>query len=169
MPDPREHAQNRNVIETLLRQIPGFRGYLEKEYRRESDALQRTWLSDRLDRSKRGVDGVTRALVDAGQIDQLPQWDRLRGRIDKLSSRIRSAMDGYSGFFDLVQIDEAALDRVYQFDAALVQRVDDFADRVERLEGEEESAAGELQRLLDETEALEKIWDEREDILQGLD
>lgn len=169
MPDPREHAQNRNVIETVLRQIPGFRGYLEKEYRRESDALQRTWLSDRLDRSKRGLDGVTRALVDAGQIDQLPQWDRLRGRIDKLSSRIRSAMDGYSGFFDLVKIDEAALDRVYQFDADLVQRVDDFGTRVEQLGGGGESAVSQLQPLLDETEALEKIWDERQDILEGLD
>ncbi|MDH3718413.1 MAG: hypothetical protein OES79_09870 [Planctomycetota bacterium] len=169
MPDPTEHTQNRNVIETVLRHIPGFRGYLEKEYRRESDSLQREWLADRLDRSKRGLDDFSRALVDAGQIDDLPQCDRLRGRIDKLSSRIRGAMDGYSGFFDLVRIDEAALDRVYQFDGALIERIDNFATRIEGLPAQSESAPAAVKQLLDEADALDKIWDEREDILKGLD
>ncbi|NIL96861.1 MAG: hypothetical protein GTO53_05170 [Planctomycetales bacterium] len=169
MPDPREHAENRNLIETVLRHIPGFRGYLEKEYRRESDSLQRQWLADRLDRSKRGLDDFSRALVDAGQIDDLPQCDRLRGRIDKLSSRIRSAMDGYSGFFDLVRIDESVLDRVYRFDGELIDRVDDFATRVEGLPAEPASGGVAVAHLLNETEALEKVWDERDDILKGLD
>ena len=51
MPEPRQHAQSRGWIESILRRIPGFKGYLEKEYRRDSDALQRTWLADRLQRA----------------------------------------------------------------------------------------------------------------------
>ena len=117
MPEPMKHAEDRNAFETVLRYIPGFRGYLEKEYRRESDALQRQWLSDRLDRSKRGLDDFGRSLVEAGKLDEVVQCDRLRGRIDKLSSRIRGAMKGYSGIFDLVRIDESVLDEVYRFDA----------------------------------------------------
>ncbi len=53
MPEPRQHAQSRGWIESIGRRIPGFKGYLEKEYRRDSDALQRTWLADRLQRAKR--------------------------------------------------------------------------------------------------------------------
>ncbi|HUS40185.1 MAG: hypothetical protein WBF93_00745 [Pirellulales bacterium] len=169
MPDPREHTTNRNVIETVLRHIPGFRGYLEKEYRRDSDTLQRDWLADRLDRSKRGLDELTRALADAAQIDVLPQCDRLRGRIDKLSSRIRGAMKGYSGFFDLVRIDEAALDRVYEFDAGLIETVDDLATKVEALPSEQDDVATATKALLDEVDKLEKVWDEREDLLKGLE
>ena len=73
MPEPREHTEQRNWIESILRHIPGFHGYLEKEYRREADELQREWLADRLQRSKRAVDNLARPLADAGQIDALPQ------------------------------------------------------------------------------------------------
>lgn len=168
MPEPNEHTENRNWMESILRHIPGFRGYLEKEYRRESDALQREWLSDRLDRGKRGLESFSRELADAGQIDVLPQCDRLRGRIDKLSSRIRGAMKGYSGIFDLVRIDEFVLDRVYEFDAALVDRVDSFAASVEELSGAEDPA-GEIRLLMERTDEFETIWDDREDILKGLE
>jgi hypothetical protein len=168
MPEPREHTQNRNAIETVLRHIPGFRGYLEKEYRRESDALQREWLSDRLDRSKRGLDDFTRRLADAGQIDLLPECDRLRGRIDKLSSRIRGAMKGYSGIFDLVRIDETVLDRIYDFDAALVDQIDEFAAAVEEL-GASEDAPAAVRQLLDQADKFESVWDDRADILKGLE
>ena len=53
MPEPRQHTENRGWIESIGRRIPGFKGYLEKEYRRDADALQRTWLAERLQRFKR--------------------------------------------------------------------------------------------------------------------
>src|SRR5689334_4122132 len=115
MPEPRQHAQSRGWIESILRRIPGFKGYLEKEYRRDSDSLQRTWLADRLQRSKRSLDAYARTLVDAGKLDAVAQIDRFKGRLDKAIGRLRGAMAGYSGFFDLVQVDEASLQRVYEY------------------------------------------------------
>ena len=133
MSEPKEHAEQRNLIETILRHVPGFRGYLEKEYRRDSDELARQWLADRLERSKRAIDDLTRPLADAGQIDALPQVDRLRGRLDKLIARIRGAMQGYSGFFDLVRVQEDLLDRIYQHDVQLMRQVDALGNAVEQL------------------------------------
>jgi len=164
MPDPRQHTQNRGTLESILRRIPGFRGYLEKEYRRDSDALQREWLADCLVRAKRGLDDHTRALADAGDIDSLPQWDRVRMRIDKVSARIRGAMRGYSGWFDLVQIDEAVLDRVYDYDAKLLDEVEQFGKGLEQLNSETKPA-----ELIARLEQLEQAWDGREDILKGVD
>jgi len=169
MPEPQDHTKDRNSIETILRQIPGFRGYLEKEYRRESDALQRDWLADRLQRSKRSIDEMTRPLADAGHIDLLPQADRLRGRIDKLIGRIRGAMQGYSGFFDLVQVDEALLDRVYQYDVDLIAHVDTLAGAVDALPGSPEPAPKVLAEAMQQAEELERLWDLREDIIAGLE
>ena len=124
MPQPKDHAVDRNLIETVLRHIPGFRGYLEKEYRRESDELQREWLADKLQRSKRSVDELARQLVDAAEVDAIPPIDRLRVRLDRLLGRIRGAMQGYSGFFDLVRVDESLLEEVYAHDASLDELVD---------------------------------------------
>ncbi len=169
MRDPKDHAENRNWMETVLRYIPGFRGYLEKEYRRESDELQREWLSRRLQQAKAGLDDYGRALLDAGNLDALPQCERVRTRLDKIIWRIASAMQGYSGVFDLVRIDEAVLDRVYEHDAGLVQEVDSLADTIEKLKDQGEEPAAVVPGLLASIDQLEDAWDQREDILKGLE
>ncbi len=169
MPEPRDHTENRNWIESVLRHIPGFRGYLEKEYRRESDDLQRDWLADRLQRSKRAIDDLGRMLADAAQIDALPQVDRLRGRIDKLIGRIRGAMQGYSGFFDLVRVREDLLDRVYEHDAGLMRHVETLADDIEQLPDLRDQLAEKLADLLHQTDELDSLWDVREYMLRGLE
>jgi hypothetical protein len=167
--DPGRHAQDRNALESLLRKIPGFRGYLEKEYRRESDALQRQWLSERLQLSKRAMDRLTRALVDAGQLDLLPALDQLRGRLDKLIARIRGAMQGYSGMFDLVQIREDLLERIYGYDSALVDQVEALSHSVEQLPHEPTQLAAAAQDVHAKIDAIESAWDQRANILRGLD
>jgi len=169
MPEPKEHTEDRNLIETVLRNIPGFRGYLEKEYRRESDDLQRDWLADRLQRSKRAIDQLARELADAAQIDLLPQIDRLRGRIDRLIGRIRGAVQGYSGFFDLVRVDEELLDRVYEHDIAMMEQLDALAAAVEKLPGKQDEIATVLPDLFGQLDGLQRQWDVREDMLKGLE
>ncbi|MHB8902844.1 MAG: hypothetical protein ACYC6Y_29140 [Thermoguttaceae bacterium] len=168
MPEPIQHAEKRNVVESILRSIPGFRGYLEKEYRRDADALQRQWLADRLRRAKGGLDQFARPLADAGKFDLLPEVDRIRARLDTLIARIQGAMRGYSGFFDLVQVKEDALDRVYQHDLALIVDVDGLAGAVEQLPMALDPAAqlAELHRQLDD---VGRKWDGRTDILAGLE
>ena len=169
MPEPEDHAAKRNLIETVLRYIPGFRGYLEKEYRRESDELQRDWLADRLQRAKRAVDELSRPLADAGNIDLLPKIDRMRGSLDKLIARIRGAMQGYSGFFDLVRVDEKLLDRIYEHDVALMRRIDTLGETIEGLPEKQDRIAPVVSDLLEQISALQRRWDVREDMLKGLE
>jgi hypothetical protein len=169
MLDPSEHQEKRTAIENVLRKIPGFKGYLEKEYRRKSDDLQRDWLADRLERSKRAIDAATRPLADAGLIDVLPRVDLLRGRLDKLIARIRGAMQGYSGFFDLVQVNEDLLDAVYDHDVALMDQVDVLAQTVEKLPTSPDEIAAALPDLGGQIDALEREWDHRTDMLKGLE
>jgi hypothetical protein len=169
MPKPIDHTHSRNWMETILRYIPGFRGYLEKEYRRDSDELQRRWLADRLQQSKRRLDDFARGLVDAGRLDALGQVDRVRVRLDRLIGRISSAMQGYSGVFDLVRINEAVLDRVYQHDAGLVEEVEALATSIEQLPAKTDEPAVLAAALLAEMDELEEAWDQREDLLKGLE
>jgi hypothetical protein len=169
MPEPRDHAETRNWVETILRRIPGFRGYLEKEYRRESDELQRQWLADRLHRAKRAIDEAARPLVETGQIDLMPQVDRLRGRLDKLIWQLRSAVQGYSGLFDLVRVDQAMLDRVYEVDVAVMDEAQALAEAIESLPSRVESLASALPELLNQIDNLETQWGARNDILKGLE
>ena len=169
MPEPKEHAEHRGWIETILQFIPGFRGYLRKENRREADALQRKWLADRLQRSKRGLDEFARALTDAVRLDDLPKVDRLRTKLDKLLARIRGAMQGHSGFFDLVDINEDVINQVYELDVSLMERVGRLADHIEGLRHRSDEGGDAIAPLVEQIESIEDAWDEREDVLKGLE
>ncbi|EAQ81312.1 hypothetical protein [Blastopirellula marina] len=168
MVDPKQHASNRGAIETILRYIPGFSGYLEKEYRRDADTLTRKWIADRLDRAKSPLDTYGRMLVDLGQIDQLPMIDRLRAKLDTAIGRLRGAMPGYSGFFDFVQIGEDQLDDLYDYDGSLITEADTVAGAIEKLPASSDPPAVALTPLIAAVNVMLAKLDERENILKGI-
>jgi len=169
MPEPREHAKNRGWIESVLRRLPGFKGYLEKEYRRDSDALQRSWLADRLQRTKPALDVYGRTLVDAKKLDLLPQLDRFKSRLDKSIGRIRGAMQGYSGFFDLVEVNETLLERVYEQDVKTMDAVDTLATSIEKLSQATADTPAPFPQLGDQLAQVDQAIDHRQDMLKGLE
>jgi hypothetical protein len=168
LPDPARHQHERNAFESVLLRIPGFRGYLQKEYRRESDRLARQWMIERLRQGKSGLDGLMRQLVDAGQIDALPQLERVRSRLDHFTSSLSAEMSGYSGLFDYVKINEQTLDRVYEHDAGLMEEVDAFATRMQRLGAKAEDASPVAADLLSRLDGLQAQLALRADLLKGL-
>jgi hypothetical protein len=168
MPDPKQHASGRGWIETILRYIPGFKGYLEKGYRRESDRLLRAGLADRLQRGKQGINDYTLMLTNAGQLDQLAACEQTRARLDRLISRLRGSVSGYSGFFDFVQKQEDELDAVYEHDLALVEQVDALTQQMQNLSTATEQPARLMPQLDKSIATLEQQIDKREDMLRGL-
>ena len=92
-----------------------------------------------------------------------------RARLDKILARIRGAMMGYSGFFDLVDVNETALDRVYAHDVALMERTASLAEQIEGLRGQAGDAQTLLAPTLELAEQIDDEWDRREDILKGLE
>lgn len=157
-----------NAVEAILRKIPGFHGYLEREHRRKADQLQRHYLADQLQQSKAVLERAALRLTEAGQLDRLPRLERLRGRLDRLIGRIRGAVQGYSGFFDLVRVDVQMLDRVYDYDYRMIEQVEAIGRAVGQLAqaGEPaEKAENELAAAIDEAQ---RAWDSRREMLEGL-
>ena len=168
MSDPSRHADSRNAFEWLLRKIPGFKGYLEKEYRRESDQLARTLIVGELQKAKTSLDNFQRSQVDAGRLEIMPQCERIRTRLDLLQSRLKGAMRGYSAFFDFVRVDETLLDQVYQHDLAMLDEAQKLVAAIDQLAVTPESAPAALPKILQQAEQLSLQIDERTKILEGL-
>ena len=166
--DPTKHEDARGAVESILRKIPGFRGYLEQEYRRESDHLARLWLADRLEACKKGVDRYQRNLLDARKIDYLDDCERVRIRLDTLASRVRGAMRGYSGVFDFVCVDEELLDQVYGLDVTLVDQAEWLLKAVDELLVPEKDPDAAIAEFLKRVEELHLQFDRRSELLQGL-
>src|SRR5262249_9220628 len=113
-----------NALERLMNSIPGFKGYRERDLRRDADRLQREHLASRLEEGKKALNQIAAALPRGGDLEVINDVETARKRLDKVATRIRYAERGYSGFFDAVKVDESVLARVYQFDMGLIEDVD---------------------------------------------
>jgi len=112
-------SQTRGGFEKLVGSIPGYKGYKEKEMRREADRILRETLARKYEEQWSRLNGVQKRLLAAGGIEYMDDVEgaatKLRGFIDKL----KTAAMGYSGFFNAVKVKEDALDKLYEFDNAL--------------------------------------------------
>src|SRR5213593_4386384 len=103
-------TEGRNWIERLSSKIPGYSGYVDRERRRDVDKLHREHLADRLRALKSPLTEVTRELSSSGRLFEVGPLDAAAKKLDHLENRVRFASYGYSGFFDVVKIEQPQLD-----------------------------------------------------------
>ena len=168
MPDPSKHVNDRNLLERMIGSIPGFHGYLQKEQRREADALTRKWLADKLDQAKLTLDAYIGRLVDAGKLSEITQFESLRTKTDTLVGRLRSAPRGYSGFFDYVKVREDLLERIYEHDLSLMGEIEKLNQLFAALAGPAESPALHCKALSDQVQQIDKLFSRRGEMLAGI-
>src|SRR2546428_4769855 len=113
-----------NALERLMNSIPGFKGYREKDLRRDADRLQREHLSLRLEQGKKALNRASADLSRGGDLDVINDVETARKRLDKGVNRIRYAERGYNGFFDAGKVAATRVWPIYQFDTGLVEDVD---------------------------------------------
>lgn len=168
MPDPHQHADSRGWIESILRYIPGFSGYLEKSYRRESDSLARKWLADQLDEGKRGIDALIRTMTEQGRLAELNPCQNLLTLTDTVVGKLRSAPAGYSGFFDFVQVDEDLLAQVYAVDMGLIENVKMARQKMEDLPNRLDEVNLAINQVTGLLESIRSSFADRADLLSGV-
>ena len=167
MVDGMESARTRrNLLERLGAKIPGFKGYLDRELRREVDKMQRDWLAEHLDRVRAAVQDRVRDWSRSGNLANLDLASSIDKRLDRVANRVRHADYGYSGFFDAVKIFEEELERLYAFDLALMGSVETLAQRAEDLPGT--ASEPELRGLQDAVEAFDRQIDERARVFEDV-
>lgn len=126
-------AGERNFLERIASKIPGYRGYVEKESRRDVDKLHREHLAVLLSQLKPQLNNVIRELSDNRRLFEVGPIEKALQKLDKVENRIRYASYGYAGFFDAVKIQEDQLDQLYHFDLALVEDVENVKMHVQKL------------------------------------
>jgi hypothetical protein len=153
----------RNALEKLGDMIPGFRGFQNRELRRDVDKLQREHLAGELGRLKAAVRDRARAYTDAGQIAALNGFDRLDRQLDGLAQAVRFADYGASGIFDAVKVGEPELQRLYEFDLSLLEDLAGVETDLAAVPapGGEDNPGTVLDRLQQRVRALDDKWRQR--------
>ena len=161
------------LSERIAAALPGFRGYKEKELRRESDKLIRNHLYLKLSKDKDNVRSISQKISDKRYLDILPDIDRLTAKMDRITEKVNHASYGYSGFFDIVKIKEEQLDRMIAYDNQLIDEVNVVSDQIDTLKaqllsGDYTNLKDRIQAVADKFEMLEDAFDKRQEVILGV-
>lgn len=161
------------LSERIAAALPGFRGYKEKELRRESDKLIRNHIYMKLTNAKNDLRSIFQKISDRRYLDVLSDMDRLMAKIDRVAEKVNHASYGYAGFYDIVKIEEEHLDRMIAFDNQLLDNVNSLtvdidAFKAQLLSGDYANLKDRIQAVTDKLEALEDAFDKREEVILGV-
>jgi hypothetical protein len=127
-------TSQQDALKKLLAKIAGLMGYIARSDRRSADKLLRETISDKYQSQWQRLSSIQRDLVNAGRIDVMDEIEIAAVRLRQFIDRIKTAAYGYSGFFDAVKVNEAELDKIYQFDLALITMADEVSNAIDNLE-----------------------------------
>ncbi len=161
------------LLEKVMLFIPGFRGYKEKEMRRESDRMLRDRLFRSLTQAENAFKDVYRELVEANVSETMGDADHLVAKLDRISEQINHAEEGYSGFYDAVKVREEDLDRMTAFDASMVDSIQKISQAVNNLSSEVsaskyDQARQHIMEITGMVNDLENTFSQRKNVIVGV-
>ena len=161
------------LSERIAAFVPGFRGYKEKEMRRESDRLIRNHLYLKLSTDKNDLREISQKLADRRYFDVLTDMDRLLAKMDRVVEKVNHASYGYSGFFDAVKVREDNLDHMIDFDNKLLDNATALSTEIDAFKAELASGVttnlkSRVQSVTDKLENLEDTFDHRNEVILGV-
>jgi hypothetical protein len=160
----------RGTLERIADRIPGFRGYLDKEKRRDADKLLRDKIVARFDEQWRRLPDVQMQLTTGGGIEYVDDVERAVTRLQTFIDRVKTTPRGYAGFFDAVKVKEDDLERLYQWDMQLLDEADKIALAVDALaaaSGGSGDTGAAVRDLVAASAAINDLYSKREHVLLG--
>jgi len=118
----------------ILNIIPGFKGYVERQSRRDSDKLLRETIADRFEEQWQRLSALQRDFISQGEITFIDDLEAAAIKLRTFADRVRRAPRGYSGLFDAVKINETELGQLYDYDAKMLELVDTISRAIDNVE-----------------------------------
>lgn len=158
-----------DALKKLLDLIPGYKGYRAREERRDADRLLRNHLVGLLDGVRQKLKSFQRELHARGEFKPVTDLDRVARSLTRARDRLDHAPYGYAGFLDAAQVNEAELDRMYDFDLALKETLAQIETAVAAVtSGTQENFDETLRQLGDEIEEFSAMLDQRSEVATDL-
>ena len=150
--------------------IPGFKGYIERQNRRDADKLLRDTVARRFDEQWKRASQLQVDMVSQGMITYVDDMERATLQLRTFIDKISTAPRGYSGLFDAVKINEQELEAIYQYDAAffdLAEQVGRALDNVEASLSDEAALPAAIRNLISLSRMAVETYNRRSEVVIG--
>ncbi|MBT6936922.1 MAG: hypothetical protein HN982_04995 [Candidatus Marinimicrobia bacterium] len=111
--------RSKNIFDKIGSLIPGYRGYAERDGRRNCDKLLRNQISERLIYCESIINNRIKSEVKNNNLGSLRDLEDCQQKLNTLSDKIKYAPYGESSFFGDSQIKENELQNIYELDFEL--------------------------------------------------
>ena len=160
----------RGLLERIADKIPGFRGYLDKEKRRDADKLMRDAIVSRFDSQLRRLPDLQMQMVGSGSLESVDDVERAVLKLQTFLDRAKTTPRAYAGFFDAIKIKEDELEQLYHWDEQLLSEADKVAlaiDAVAAALGGTGDTSAATRDLIAVSTAINELYSRREHVLLG--
>ena len=160
--------QSLGGFERLVRRIPGYQGYAERESAREADKLLRDSIVAGLSAEADRLTDAQRLLLEAGGLKYLDEVESMVRRLQTLANTVRTAAYGYAGLFDAIKVEKEELNALYEQDARLLDGIPQLTAAVDSLlaaVGDNDKLPPAFAGVLSTIAALQSLWGARRDAL----
>jgi hypothetical protein len=127
-------TEGKDLIGKIRNTVSGFLGYFDRETRRDADRLLRGEIAKRYEEQWSRISSLQRQLISGGQLKYLDDLEEAAIKMRIFSDRVARAAYGYGGFFDVVRIHSEELEKLYEYDIALLENVDNIARAIDNVE-----------------------------------
>jgi hypothetical protein len=117
----------------ILSYIPGFKGYMERQSRRDADKVLRDTIFKRFRELEGRISEQQREFITQGDIGYVDDLESAAIKLRTFADRVRTAPRGYSSLFEAVKINEQELARLYQYDATLLALSDEIGRAIDNI------------------------------------
>ena len=164
---------NLGGFESLMAKIPGYKGYKEKEMRREADALLRQHVAAQYGAQLRRAEDVASQMLTGPGMAQLAELGKGNTRLQSLIDKIKTAAQGYAGLFDAIKVKEDELDRLYEFDNQMLANVEGVGAAIDAIQaaldgGDASAVAPAVRAYVQAVTDASAHFDGRRDVLTGM-
>jgi hypothetical protein len=127
-------VSQRGRLERIIARIPGFKGYHEKQARRTADRLLRDHIAAELDKRIDRLIRIEKRILDDGGLKYMSTTRAAKTKLQVYRDRVQTAAPKYDGMWAQVKIGNDELDKIYAFDEAQLEYLDDIDTALTALE-----------------------------------
>ena len=160
-------TEGKDLLGKIRNSLAGFLGYIDRANRREADKMLRETIAQRYEEQWSKISELQREFIAEGKLELVDDLEAAAIKLRAFIDRVKGASYGYAGFFDAVRVNSDELEHIYQYDAALLERVDDLARAIENVQAsiETEGLPAAIRNMVTVSQEAIDAFDRREEVI----
>lgn len=169
-----KYVEGQDPFKQILRALPGFKGYIDRENRRDADQMVREKVAHDFEALWRRISEIQKDILNQGGLMYMDDLEnaalKLRVFIDRVKAATfakTGAIDEMKIIFNIDKINDAVLTRLYEFDVAMLAMVNEISGAIDNVEAAigTEGLATAIRSLTSAATQCNELYQRRSDLI----